>query len=84
MYAFELRVVFLRFGHHDSRVVPSTGTAVVDIPEGIDWMIHRVATAGVYNDSLHEILSCWSLDDLADATLMLDALSRARRIDADA
>lgn len=35
-------------------------------------MIHRIATSRRYNDSLDTIQTKWSLDDVMDATEVLD------------
>lgn len=43
----------------------------VDVPEGIDWWIHRVATSR-YKSSLHEIQTQLDLDDLLDMIVTLD------------
>lgn len=49
-----------------------------DPPPYAPWQVHRVATSGRYNDSLHTILTEWGLADLHDANAMLDALDEAR------
>jgi hypothetical protein len=41
-------------------------------------MVHRIATSQYYKSGLNELQTCWSLDDLFDATEvsdMLDALN---------
>jgi hypothetical protein len=53
----------------------------VDVPpwavERIPWVVHRVATAGRYTDSLHTILTEWSLADVYAANAVIDALAAA-------
>lgn len=49
------------------------------LPEEIDWWIHRVATSDVYSDPLHVIQWQWTIDDLLDAHIVLDAYHRARK-----
>jgi hypothetical protein len=39
--------------------------------------VHRVATAGRYTDSLHTILTEWSLADVYAANAVIDALAAA-------
>lgn len=48
------------------------------IPGHLCWPVHRVATAGLYTDSLHTILTTWSLEDVCDAAMVCDALERAQ------
>jgi hypothetical protein len=48
-------------------------------PDGVEWLLHRVATAGVYQDSLATIRSEWTLDDLLDAHRVIDASEEATR-----
>lgn len=40
-------------------------------------MVHRIATSRRYTDSLHTILTAWTLADVCDANLVLDALEDA-------
>ena len=40
-------------------------------------MVHRVATAGRYTDTLHTILTEWSLADVYAANAVIDALAAA-------
>lgn len=40
--------------------------------------IQRVALSGVYNDSMAEIWHYWTMDDLMDAIIMLDAIQAER------
>lgn len=63
---------------------PGSGRArgvAVDVPpwatERIPWVVHRVATAGRYTDSLHTILTEWSLADVYAANAVIDALAAA-------
>jgi hypothetical protein len=48
------------------------------LPAHIPWAVHRIATSRRYNDSLHTILSRWSVADVFDANDVLDALDAAR------
>lgn len=41
------------------------------------WMVHRVATSGHYRDSLHTILTEWTLPDVVAANQIIDALADA-------
>lgn len=41
------------------------------------WMVHRVATSGHYRDSLHTILTEWTLADVYAANQVIDALADA-------
>lgn len=45
--------------------------------ETIPWVVHRVATAGRYTDSLQTILDDWSLADVYAANAVIDALAAA-------
>lgn len=47
------------------------------IPGHIPWPVHRVATSGHYRDSLHTILTEWSLADVAIANAVIDGLEDA-------
>jgi len=40
--------------------------------------VHRVATSGYYNDSLTEIMTQWSLSDVVDANIVIDAYEDAK------
>lgn len=48
------------------------------IPGHVPWVVHRVAVSGHYHDSLHTILTQWSLADLVDAHVICDELDRAQ------
>ena len=56
------------------------GASVFTVPEGVDWLVHRVATSDVYPDGLSTILNTWTLEDLADATLVLAAMDGAETV----
>jgi hypothetical protein len=43
----------------------------------VPWLVHRVAVSRRYSDSLHTILTEWSLDDVITANEVLDALDDA-------
>ena len=47
------------------------------LPPEVSWPVHRVATSRRYADSLHVILTEWSLADVWDANAVLDALEDA-------
>lgn len=47
--------------------------AVSDIP----WPVWRVASSGRFGDSLHTILTAWTLDEVYAANLVIDALTEA-------
>lgn len=49
--------------------------AVRDIP----WPVWRVASSGRFGDSLHTILTEWTLADVYAANLVIDALSAAEQ-----
>jgi hypothetical protein len=55
------------------------GTVEIRIPPGVAWPVHRVATSGRYQDSLHTILTEWSIADVWDANDVLDAMEDAER-----
>ena len=40
-------------------------------------MVHRIATSRRYSDPLHTIMTRWSLVDVFEANLVLDALEDA-------
>lgn len=44
--------------------------AVSDIP----WPVWRVASSGRFGDSLHTILTAWTLDEVYAANQIIDAL----------
>lgn len=48
------------------------------LPGRVPWVVHRVAVAGYYHDSLHTIMTSWSLADVVDANEVCDALDEAR------
>lgn len=50
----------------------------VVIPGHLPWVAHRVAVSGHYHDSLHTILTAWTLADIIDANDVCDALDDAR------
>ena len=43
----------------------------------MSWLVHRVATSRRYTDPLAVILTQWSLPDVVEANLVLDALEDA-------
>lgn len=45
----------------------------------VDWFFHRVASSDRYSASLREIQDEWTLDDVLDAHLVLDAFEEADR-----
>lgn len=47
------------------------------MPEGIHWPVHRIATSRRYSDSLHTILTEWSIADVYAANDLLDELDDA-------
>jgi hypothetical protein len=49
----------------------------IHLPEGVSWLVHRVATSRRYTDPLAVILTQWSLPDVVEANLVLDALEDA-------
>lgn len=49
----------------------------IDLPGDVPWEVHRVATARRYSDSLHTIMTRWSLVEVWRANLVLDALADA-------
>lgn len=51
----------------------------IRLPEGVPWPVHRVATSRRYTDSLHTILTEWSLADVWTANAVLDAIEDAER-----
>lgn len=40
-------------------------------------MVHRIASSTLYSSSLYEIQYLWTLDDVLDAIMVLDAYSVA-------
>ena len=62
-----------------ARAGDSGGAAEVEIhlPEEVPWLVHRVATSRRYSDSLHTILTQWSVLDVFEANLVLDAIEDA-------
>jgi len=50
----------------------------VTIPGHVCWVIHRVATSGIYPDGLATIESRWTLDMVVDASEVCDAIDDAR------
>ena len=54
---------------------------VVDIPAHLkdEWTIWRVASSNKFSDSLIDIETLWSLDDLCDANDVLDVLEELER-----
>jgi hypothetical protein len=66
---------------HGSGQARRPGTVAVAVPpwatERIPWVVHRVATAGRYTDTLHTILTEWSLADVYAANAVIDALAAA-------
>jgi len=42
----------------------------------VDWWVHRIAASERYSSGLIEIQTQWSLDDLLDAWLVLDAYDK--------
>lgn len=50
----------------------------MNIPEGVDWDIYRVATHERNRSGLHEIETLWSFDDLMLMNDMLDELEEAQ------
>lgn len=49
----------------------------IHLPEEVPWMVHRIATSRRYCDPLHTIMTRWSLVDVFEANLVLDALEDA-------
>jgi hypothetical protein len=47
------------------------------VPAGIWWPAHRIAVSGRYHDSLHTIMSEWSLADVVQVNELLDAIEAA-------
>ena len=47
------------------------------IPEGIDWMVHRVATSERYRCQPWEIRERWTWRDVLDAHAVLNAFEDA-------
>jgi len=54
------------------------------VPGHLCWPVHRVATAGLYQDTLATILTEWSLADVADAWCVCEAVDAARAAAAEA
>lgn len=50
----------------------------VTIPGHVCWVTHRVATSGLYPDGLAVIESRWTLEMVADACEVCDAIDDAR------
>lgn len=51
---------------------------MIVIPGHIPWPVHRIAVSD-YHESLTTLLNRWSLTDVVDANLVLDAMDAARR-----
>lgn len=51
----------------------------IEVPAGVPWPIHRVATSGHYRDPLHTIVTQWSLADVMQANAVIDAIEAAVR-----
>ena len=49
----------------------------IHLPEEVPWMVHRIATSRRYSDPLHTIKTRWSLVDVFEANLVLDAVEDA-------
>jgi hypothetical protein len=45
----------------------------------VPWIVHRIATSRRYTDSLHTILTEWSLEQVLEANDVLDAIEDAER-----
>lgn len=43
----------------------------------MDWRLHRIAVSTYYKDGLADILDRWTMNELADAHLVLDCLEAA-------
>jgi hypothetical protein len=68
-------VFFRRLDQNARR--PSPGQVSLRIPAGVDWRVHRIAISSYYKDPLATILDHWTLNELADAHLVLDCLEEA-------
>lgn len=55
---------------------PSRDAQGLALPDEVDWQIHRIASSEYYSSSLIEIQTQWSLEDLLDATIVLDARAK--------
>lgn len=49
----------------------------LDVPGGVDWWAHRILSSERYTVSLRELLEDWTLADVLDAHLVLDAFLAA-------
>lgn len=77
----ELRGFFRRAGlRRPARSAPENG---VEIPEHIDWNVHRIASSQRYSSGLKEIEWEWSLEDVWDANQVLDLWDVAEKKAAD-
>ena len=65
-----------RAAGHGNRYQPkSSGERItLQLPEGVDWEIHRIATSDRYTVSLKEIENEWSMADLERANQVLNAI----------
>lgn len=50
----------------------------VRVPGHLCWPVHRVATSGHYPDGLAVIEGAWTLEMVADACAVCDAIDDAR------
>lgn len=50
----------------------------LDLPEGVDWWVHRIAASERYSASLVEIETQWSMVDLQTAHYVEDAIDAAQ------
>ena len=48
-----------------------------ELPEGVDWWVHRIAASERYSASLIEIETQWSMADVEAANCVEDAIDAA-------
>ena len=51
---------------------------IVRVPGRLCWPVHRVATSGLYTDTLYDIEHRWTLAMVIDASEVCDAIDDAR------